>query len=216
MQQEYTDSSNQYSLYQDFPNELQTGQLPQQYQSSLNLSQLPASVLGPPSPYVMADEPLPNIDDYLTVYEQLLPGSIQQQNDTLSTRQNPLTHRQQRQQRWLLQHPYSRQREVQTSNKSFTPMRPEHRLDRQNSVQSMRGVFPIEQSESEYVQSQVYPPTGNPSMSQSQGNIHQVPQPQNNFNQLGNGFPNQPSQMETDERSLQSQVISHQREEPNN
>ena len=53
-------------------------------------------------------------------------------------------------------------------------------------------------------------------MSQSQGNIHQVPQPQNNFNQFGNGFPGQPSQMETDERSLQSQIISHQREEPNN
>jgi len=52
-------------------------------------------------------------------------------------------------------------------------------------------------------------------MSQSQGNIHQVSQLQNN-SQLGNGFPDQPSQMETDERSLQSQVISHQREEPNN
>ena len=53
-------------------------------------------------------------------------------------------------------------------------------------------------------------------MSQSQGNIHQIPQPQDNFNQLGNGFSDQPSQMETDERSLQSQVICHQREEPNN
>ena len=35
MQQEYADGSNQYSLHQDFPtnsqNELQTGQLPQQY-----------------------------------------------------------------------------------------------------------------------------------------------------------------------------------------
>ena len=160
MQQEYADGSNQYSLHQDFPtnsqNELQTGQLPQQYQSSLNLSQLPANVLGPPSYFIsqLADEPLSYIDDSnLTLYKQLLPGSIQQQSDTLSTRQNLLTHRQQRQQRWLLQHPYSRQREVQTSNKSFTPMRPEHRLDRQNSVQSMRGVFPIEQSE--YVQSQV-------------------------------------------------------------
>src|SRR6185312_798864 len=64
MQQEYTDGSNQYSLYQDFPttsqNELQTGQLPQQYQSSLNLSQLPANVLGPPSYFIsqLADEPL--------------------------------------------------------------------------------------------------------------------------------------------------------------
>src|SRR6185437_13539196 len=53
-------------------------------------------------------------------------------------------------------------------------------------------------------------------MSQSQGDIHQVSQPQNNFNQLGNGFPDKPSQIETDERSLQSQVISHQREELNN
>ena len=165
MQQEYADGSNQYSLHQDFPtnsqNELQTGQLPQQYQSSLNLSQLPADVLtfGNPSTYFIsqvADEPSSYIDDSnMAVYEQLVTGFIQQQNDTLSTRQNLLTHRQQRQQRWLSQHPYSRQREVQTSNKSFTPMRPEHRLDRQNSVQSMRGVFPIEQSESEYVQSQV-------------------------------------------------------------
>ncbi|CAG8643643.1 3066_t:CDS:2, partial [Paraglomus brasilianum] len=80
----------------------------------------------------------------------------------------------------------------------------------------MPGIFPIEQSESEYVQSQVYPPTGNPSMSQSQGDIHQVSQPQNNLNQLENGFPDKPSQLETDERSLQSQVISHQRGEPNN
>src|SRR6185369_9414923 len=47
-QQEYIDGSNQYLLYQDFltnsQNELQAGQLPQQYQTSLNLSQLPTDL----------------------------------------------------------------------------------------------------------------------------------------------------------------------------
>src|SRR6185312_14652527 len=56
---------------------------------------------------------------------------------------------------------------------------------------------------------QVYPPTEiTPRPSQSQGNLYQGSQLQNNFSQSGNGFPDQPSQMETDERSLQSQVIS--------
>ena len=53
-------------------------------------------------------------------------------------------------------------------------------------------------------------------MSQSQGNIHRVSELQNNFNQLGNGFLDHSFQTETDERSSQSQVISHQRGEPNN
>ena len=61
-----------------------------------------------------------------------------------------------------------------------------------------------------------YPATHSPSMSQSQGNIYPISELQNNFNQSRNGFLDQPSQTETDERSLQSQVISHQREEPNN
>ncbi|CAG8647833.1 8829_t:CDS:2, partial [Paraglomus brasilianum] len=72
-------------------------------------------------------------------------GSIQQQNDSLSTL---FTHRQPRQQQWLSQHPYSRQREVRTPNELFTPMQSEHQLDRQNSVQDILGVLPIEQSES--------------------------------------------------------------------
>ncbi|CAG8596982.1 5907_t:CDS:2 [Paraglomus brasilianum] len=195
MQQEYVDSS---SLYGDVLINSQ-----QYYQLSLNPSQLPTNV------YVFTSGDLPTYPILQSTNEQqmaaYIDNSIQQQNDTLSTRQNLLTHRQQR---WLSQHPYSRQREVQTPNKFFTPpMQSEHQLDRQNSVQNMLGVFPIEQSESEYVQSQVYPPTGNPSMSQSQGDIHQVSQPQNNFHQLGNGFPDKPSQMETDERSLQSQKL---------
>ncbi|CAG8533568.1 10000_t:CDS:2 [Paraglomus brasilianum] len=191
-QQEYVDGSNQSLLYQS-QNELQAGQLPL---SSFNLSQLPNTDVGGLPTYSISQ--LTNqqqVDDSnMVVYEQLVTGSIQQQNNTLSARQNLLTHRQQRQQQWLSQYPYSRQREVRTPN--------EYQLDRQNSVQDMFEVFPTEQSG--YVQ-QVYPPTGNPSMSQSQGNIHQVSQLQNNFSQLGNGFPNQPSQMETDERSLQSQ-----------
>ncbi|CAG8677923.1 1814_t:CDS:2, partial [Paraglomus occultum] len=56
----------------------------------------------------------------------------------------------------------------------------------------------------------VYPGTSSPSMSQSQGN--QVPELQTDFNQLGNEFPDQPSQTKTDEleRSSQSQATSHQ------
>ncbi|CAG8627299.1 5053_t:CDS:2, partial [Paraglomus brasilianum] len=181
--------------------ELVQQQQEQLQQSSLNLSQLPADVLffGDPS---TSDGP-PYIDDSnRAVHEQLVTGSIQQQNDTLSTRQNLLTHRQQRQQRWLSQYPYSRQREVQTPNKSFTPpTQSEHQLDRQNSVQDMLGVFPIEPSE--YVQSQAYPPTGSTSISQLQTNIQQVSLQQSNF--PGNGFPDKSSQMETDMRSSQSQ-----------
>ncbi|CAG8647846.1 8830_t:CDS:2, partial [Paraglomus brasilianum] len=45
-----------------------------------------------------------NIDgSNLAVREQLVTGSIQQQNDSL------ITHRQPRQQQWLSQHPHSRQ-----------------------------------------------------------------------------------------------------------
>ncbi|CAG8645759.1 11656_t:CDS:2, partial [Paraglomus brasilianum] len=113
--------SNQHLLYQNFltnsQSELQAEQLPQQYQSSPNLSQSPA------------DEPAYTDDSNLAINNQL--------------------------QQWLSQYPYSRQREVQTSNKSFKPpMQFEHQSDRQNSVQNMLGVFPIEQSELEYVQSQ--------------------------------------------------------------
>ncbi|CAG8660854.1 51_t:CDS:2, partial [Paraglomus brasilianum] len=206
MQQEYIDVSNQYLL--------QAGQLSQQYQSSLNFSQLP-TFDGLPTYSILQltnEQQMPAyIDDSnLAVHEQLITGSIQQQSDTLSTRQNQLTHRQQRQQRWLPQYPYSRQHEVQTSNELLTlpnglftlPMQSEHQLDRQNTVQGMHGVFPIEQSE--YFQPQVYP-TGSPSIFQSQVNIQQVSLQQSNFDRLGNGFPNTSSQMEIDERSSRSQ-----------
>ncbi|CAG8632565.1 6168_t:CDS:2, partial [Paraglomus brasilianum] len=205
------DGSNQYLLYQDFyltnsQNELQAGPQFRQDQSSLSLSQLPTDVFtfgGLPTYSISQltnEQQTPVYIDgsNLAMHEQLVTGSIQQQNDTLSTL---LTHRQQRQQRWLSQYPYSRQREVQTPNELFTPMQSEHQLDRHG------GVFPIEPLE--YVQSQVYPPTEiTPRPSQSQGNLYQGSQLQNNFSQSGNGFPDQPSQMETDERSLQSQIIS--------
>ncbi|CAG8592579.1 1072_t:CDS:2 [Paraglomus occultum] len=193
------DGSNQYLL-------LQAGQIPQRY-----LPQLPTDVLtfgGLPTQLI--GEPLLYIDNSnLTMYEQLGTGSIQQEYDALSTPQNSLTHRQQRQQQWLSQYPYSRQREAQTPHELFTPtMQFEHQFDRQNSVQDMLGVVPIERSD--YDQLQVYPGTSSPSISRSQGN--QVPELQTDFNQLGNGFPDQPPQTETDEleRSSQSQATSHQ------
>ncbi|CAG8646978.1 2987_t:CDS:2, partial [Paraglomus brasilianum] len=195
----YWDGSN-YVYYQDLQVETQS----RQEQSSLSPSQLPTNVFtfgGLPTYSISQlineqQTPAAYIDDSnLAVHEQSITGSIQQQNDTLSTQQNQLMHRRQRQQQWLSQYPYSRQREVQTSNELFTlPM------DLQNSVQDMYGVFPIEQSE--YFQSQVYP-TSSPSIFQSQVNILQ----QSNFDRLGNGFPDKSSQMEIDERSLRSQVI---------
>jgi len=65
---------------------------------------------------------------------------------------------------------------------------------------------------------QVYPPTEIiPRPSQSQGSIGQGSQLQSDINQLENGSPaDQSSQMENDERSLQSQVTSHQQEKPDN
>ncbi|CAG8676185.1 5117_t:CDS:2, partial [Paraglomus brasilianum] len=104
---------------------------------------------------------------------------------------------------WLSQHPHSRQREVRTPNELFTPLQSGHQLDRQNSVQDMLGVLPIEQSE--YVQSQAYPPTGITNISQLQANIQQASLQQGNFDRSGNGFPDKSSRMETDVQSSQSQ-----------
>ena len=59
------------------------------------------------------------------------------------------------------------------------------------------------------ITSQVYPPP------QTQENTHQVFQLQNNFNQPGNGSRDQSSQMETDERSTQSQVVNRQQDKSN-
>ncbi|CAG8555354.1 1420_t:CDS:2, partial [Paraglomus occultum] len=156
----------------------------------------------------LTDEPSPYIDDSSpTAHEQLVRNSIQQQYDTRSTWQNLLMYQQQRQQQWLPQYPYSRQREVQTPNETFAPMQSVHQLDGQNAVEDMLRIVPIEF----HVQSQVYPATNDPIMPQSQGNVYQVSELQSDFNPLGNGFPGQPSQT-TDE-----QVISHRRqEEPNN
>ncbi|CAG8651391.1 8712_t:CDS:2, partial [Paraglomus brasilianum] len=210
MQLEYIDGSNQPShlLYQDFylansQNELQAGPQFRQDQSPLSLSQLPTDVFtfgGLPTYSISQltnEQQTPVYIDgsNLSMHEQPVTGSIQQQNDTLSTL---LTHRQQRQQRWLSQYPYSRQREIQTPNELFTPMQSEHQLDRHGIVQS---------SHLDYIQSQVYPPTEIiPRPSQSQGNIGQGSQLQNDINQLGNGSSaDQSSQMETDEQSSQSQ-----------
>ena len=157
-QQEYIDGSNQYLLYQDFltnsQNELQAGQLPQQYQSSLNLSQLPTDSFTFDGLATYPISPLTNQQQSQTdIYEQLGTASIQQQNDAPSTRQNVPMYRQQRQRQWLSQYPYSRQHEVQTPNELFTPMQSEHQFDRQNSVQDNAWSFPIEPSE--YAQLQV-------------------------------------------------------------
>jgi len=62
---------------------------------------------------------------------------------------------------------------------------------------------------------QVYPTEIISRPSPSQANIQQVFPLENNVGQLGNGFSRQFSQMETDEQSSQSQVISYQREKPN-
>jgi len=163
MQQEYVDVSNQYLLHPaDSQNELQTGQLPPQYQLSLNLSQLPADMFtfsGLPTYSISQLTNQQQVqahaeDSNLVVHGQQVTASIQQQNDVLSTRQNLFTHRQQRQQQWLSHYPYLRQREVQTPNELFmSPIQSEHQLDRQNSVQDMLEVFPMEPSE--YVQLQV-------------------------------------------------------------
>ncbi|CAG8588071.1 7739_t:CDS:2, partial [Paraglomus brasilianum] len=211
MQLEYIDGSNQPShlLYQDFylanpQNELQAGPQSRQDQPSLSLSQLPTDVFtfgGLPTYSIsqLTNEqqtPVYTDGSNLSMHEQLITGSIQQQNDTLSTL---LTHRQQRQQRWLSQYPYSRQLEVQTPNELFTPMQSEHQLDQHGIVQS---------SHLDYVQSQVYSPTEIiPRPSQSQANIQQVSLQQSNFDRLVTGFPDKSSQMEIDERSSRSQVI---------
>ncbi|CAG8615254.1 9395_t:CDS:1, partial [Paraglomus occultum] len=101
-QQEYIDydGSNKY-LYQSV---LQAGQPPQQYLPP----QLPADALtfgGLPT------QPLSYIimDTNLAAHERLGTGSIQQHDNTRSTRQTLPTHRQKRQQRQLSQYPYSRQ-----------------------------------------------------------------------------------------------------------
>ena len=156
MQLENIDGSNQYLLYQDFymtnsQNQLQAGPQSRQDQSSLSLSQLPTDVFtfgGLPTYSISQltnEQQTPVYIDgsNLAMHEQLVTGSIQQQNDTLSTL---LTHRQQRQQRWLSQYPYSTQREVQTPNELFTPMQSEHQLDQHGIVQS---------SHLDYIQSQV-------------------------------------------------------------
>ncbi|CAG8604543.1 8175_t:CDS:2, partial [Paraglomus occultum] len=169
-------------------------QLPTQQQESIDGS------MSTYSSSQLTDEPSPYIDESnQALHEQLVTGSSQQQNDTRSTRQKLLMHRQQRRE---LSQPYSRQREVETpsSDELISPMQSVHQLDRQNSVQDMFGVVPIERSEN--VQSHVYPQTSNPSMPEMQESIHQTSQPQNNFNQLD---PDRRSQLETDEHSLPSQ-----------
>ncbi|CAG8575266.1 1880_t:CDS:2, partial [Paraglomus brasilianum] len=201
-----TKRSSDYVYYQDLQAGLQS-------RSSLSLSQLPTNVFtfgGLPTYSISQltnEQQTPVYIDgsNLAMHERLVTGSIQQQNDTLSTRQNLLTHQQQRQ-RWLSQYPYSRQREIQTSSELFTPpMQSEHQVDRQNSVQDMHGVFPIEQSE--YFQSQVYPTTGSPIIFDShETNIQQqMSLQQSNFDRLVTGFPDKSSQMEIDERSSRSQ-----------
>ncbi|CAG8533612.1 10002_t:CDS:2 [Paraglomus brasilianum] len=140
MPQEYIEGSNQYLLYQDLTNSQNRLQAgPQSRQDQSSLS-----------------------------LSQLPIGSIQQQNGALFPQRNPPTHRQQRQQRWLSQYPYSRQLEVQT------PKQSEHQLDRQNSVQDMVGVFPIELSD--YAQLQVYPTEIIQRPSPTQASNQQVPQ----------------------------------------
>ncbi|CAG8664843.1 9481_t:CDS:1, partial [Paraglomus brasilianum] len=105
--QEYIDVSNQYLL--------PAGPQSRQDQSSLGFSQLPTDVFtfgGLPTYSIsqLTNEqrtPGYNIDgSNLAVHEQLVTGSIQQQNNSLSTL---ITHRQPRQQQWLSQHPHSRQ-----------------------------------------------------------------------------------------------------------
>ncbi|CAG8455896.1 3863_t:CDS:2, partial [Paraglomus occultum] len=201
----YWDGSK-YVYYKD----LQAGSQPRQDQSSLSHSQTTmfTAVNGLPtyssSQLANQQQSQTYIDDSnLAVHQHLLTNSIQQQNDSaLSARQGLITHREQHQQQWLSQYPYSRHREVQTPSELITPMQSEHQLDRQNSVQDMLGVVPVESSEN--VQSQVYPQTEIISHP-SQGSV------QNNFNQSGNGFPDQSSsQMETDD-----QVISRQQDESN-
>src|SRR4051794_17426063 len=73
---QHIDSSNQYLLYQDFltnsQNELQAGQLPQQYQSSLNLSQLPTNSFTFDGLATYSISPLTNQQQSQTnIYEQL-------------------------------------------------------------------------------------------------------------------------------------------------
>ncbi|CAG8480855.1 11180_t:CDS:2 [Paraglomus occultum] len=138
MQPEYIDGS---TLYQDFltdsQTELQTGQLPTDMFTFGGLPTYPISQL------TNQQQSQPYIDDSnLIVHEHLLTNSIGQQNDSPYTRQSLLTHRHQRQQQWLSQYPYSRQR----ANELFTPtMRSDHRLDPQNPF---RGTVPAESSES--------------------------------------------------------------------
>ena len=62
---------------------------------------------------------------------------------------------------------------------------------------------------------QVYPTEITPRLSPSQANIQRVSPLENDVGQLGNGVSRQFSQMETDEQSSQSQVISYQQEKPN-
>ncbi|CAG8477315.1 5382_t:CDS:2 [Paraglomus brasilianum] len=178
MQQEYMNGPNQ-DLLTNSQNGLQAGPQSQQDQLPTGVftsSGLPTYVILQPT-----DEGL-----FLRKYDQFSPtGSIQQPDDALFP-QHP-------QQQWLSQYPHARQRTIQTPKELFTPpTQSEHQSDRQNLVQ---GVFPIE-----HVQSQVI---ARPS--QSQGNVYQDSQRQNDINQLGNGYPDQPSQIETDERSSQSQ-----------
>ncbi|CAG8626340.1 7275_t:CDS:2, partial [Paraglomus brasilianum] len=84
------------------------------------------------------------------------------------------------------------------TNEVIMPM---HRLSRQNSVQDMLGVFPIEPSD--YAQSQVYPTEIIPRPPPSQASIQQ----QSNVDQSGNEDSHQSSQMETDEQPSQSQHL---------
>ncbi|CAG8593418.1 6273_t:CDS:2 [Paraglomus brasilianum] len=186
--EEYIDVSDWFLLDQCLPtnsqNGLQAGPQSRQDQSSLSPLQLPTDMFtsgGLPtysiSQLTSEQQMLTYIgDSILSEYEQFdLTGSIQQPNGAPYPQQNLFMHQQQHQQQWLSQYQYSGQHEGQKPNEVIMPM---HELSRQNSIQDMLGVFPIEPSD--YAQSQVYPTEIIPRLPPSQQ--------QSNVDQLGNGW----------------------------
>ncbi|CAG8555333.1 1419_t:CDS:2, partial [Paraglomus occultum] len=182
--QAYYWDGSKYVYYQN----LQAGLQFRQGQSLLNHSRLPTGMFtsgGLPTDSISQSTNVPQMPTYIG-------NPSQQPSDVLLPQQNLFTQQQQYQQQSLSQ--YSRQ-----------PTQSQRELVRQNSVQNMVGVVPVEPLD--YTQSQIYPTEIIPHLFSSQSNIQQTSLLEDNVGQLGNGRLRQFSRMETDEQSTQSIAI---------